>query len=158
MKGFQTKIKARDGVEERLLFGDTFEDAINKFFVQCGEKDDTGYFCPVCDCDEQLLKERNIYLVVNKEYGNHAIQILEHNEVNTTTIYYDIVCYDRELYVTVLDGDVERANEIMEEAYTVWCRDDERLGETCCEEYICECLEDSGIAFCHSYYEEEKEE
>lgn len=43
-KYYRARVRARWGIDEVMLCGYTFQEAIKRFFKDCIESDDTGYF------------------------------------------------------------------------------------------------------------------
>lgn len=63
-------------------------------------------------------------------------------------IKFYVECFDRYITFDVNDKDKYKAEHIIEKAYEDWIEDD--MGY-CCEEYLCECLKESGIEFTYKY-------
>lgn len=66
--------------------------------------------------------------------------------MNTRISYY-FVCFDRFLDINVNAVDKPRAVKIIENAYDTWQNNHEKVGDSCLEEYICDCLKANGIEF-----------
>lgn len=63
-------------------------------------------------------------------------------------IEFEIRCIDREFIIELEnESDISKSEHIMSAAYDNWCENPEDVGDSCCEEYICKCLKDSGIEF-----------
>ena len=76
-------------------------------------------------------------------------------EFYTEIIFY-IECFDRYLLVTVEKRDEERTKLIMDKAYAFWVSEDEKVGDVCCEEYICDALRENQIKFNFKYADAEE--
>lgn len=79
-----------------------------------------------------------------------------------TKIVYAIECLNRDMHVNVNAADFDKANQIIDNAYTAWCNVEENpeLQYECCEEHICNELNNNGIEFEYTgsiSWEEEEE-
>lgn len=63
-------------------------------------------------------------------------------------ITYYIRCFERDLIIDLEHREVRSiAEAIVEKAYDNWCEQSDKIGDMCCEEYICQCLKDHEIEF-----------
>lgn len=100
---------------------------------------------------QEYIKKGNAERVAKKHFDrlqNHKWVVSKENPFIKTRIVFNIHCFDRELVIDLENKlDFEQAENIMNEAYDKWCEEPDEVGDVCCEEYICECLDKTGIKF-----------
>ena len=64
-----------------------------------------------------------------------------------TRIEYYLWCFDRSLILEVKTEEVDIITQILDESYDFWIDNEEEVGDSCCEEYMCECLAKIGFCF-----------
>ena len=72
---YRVRVRARWGIEAVRLCGYTFQEAIERFFKDCIESDDTGYFFGVTDADMSSLEGNKHIYYVDDLHGKYAIEI-----------------------------------------------------------------------------------
>lgn len=74
-KYYRARVRARWGIDEVMLCGYTFQEAIKRFSKDCIESDDTGYFFDVADADISSMKGNEHIYYVDNQRGKYAIEV-----------------------------------------------------------------------------------
>lgn len=88
--------------------------------------------------DEEIFEEYDGYYFTSDDFFVSKESILN----------FEIRCFERDLIIKLHnDNDFARAEKLMEIAYDKWVSELEEVGDSCCEEYICEFLKTNGVEF-----------
>ena len=86
--------------------------------------------------------------VIFKEYDGYFFNADDFFVSRECILNFEIRCFERELVIKLHnENDFARAEKLMEIAYDKWCDSVKEVGDSCCEEYICEYLKINGVNF-----------